>query len=70
MTCMNANVEPLDYQQIRGNSLITLRVKALKHLNAKRGDWVAILPGEGGSIVIKKINHIEFDYGDSSADKD
>ena len=61
---MNANVEPLDYQQIRGNSLITLRVKALKHLNAKRGDWVAILAADGGSIVIKKINHIQFDYGD------
>ena len=66
---MNAKVEPLDYQQIRGNSLITLRVKALKHLNAKRGDWVAILPGEGNSIVIKKINHIEFDYDDPADDK-
>ena len=46
--------------------MITLRVKALKHLNAKRGDWVAILAGDGGSIVIKKINHIQFDYGDMS----
>lgn len=61
---MTANVEPIDYQQIRGNSLITLRVKALKHLKAKRGDWVAILEGDGGSIVIKKINHIQFDFWD------
>lgn len=67
---MNANIEPIDYQQIRGNSLITIRVKALKHLKAKRGDWVAILPGDGESIVIKRVHSIKFDYENPPDSKD
>lgn len=62
---MNANdSEPLDFQQIRGNSLITLRVPALKHLGAKRDDWIVVLPGENNTLIIKRVSSIHFDYKD------
>jgi len=57
---MTLNVKPLDYQEIRSNGTITLRVKPLQALGAKRGDWVAILEGPPhGTLLIRLQKMVE-----------
>jgi hypothetical protein len=62
---MANEVDPLDYQHIGANSVITLKKRVLEELQAKPSDWIVLLPGKvSGTVILKRQTGVRFDYGD------
>lgn len=58
------NIEPLNFQKVGKNGVITLRLDVLNMLDAQPGDWVVLLPGRPGTntVIIRKNEPVTVSY--------
>jgi hypothetical protein len=61
---MADNIEPLNFQKVGKNGVITLRLDVLDVLGAQPGDWVVLLPGRPGThtVIIRKNEPMSVTY--------